>query len=373
MPDFEPDRWNDENTKPYDNCYDYACNKRTDHAPPLPPAVTSRDFSVPGWRGQGTSPLRVRRIGIVRDPDTGEVTGARPLYEVSCQGIRAGAIADGLREVGEDGECSDQCWKVAYYRRPLTATRSGDFHFARQDADGRWSHKLGQGPVERLPAGDPDDETPVPEREGIVPDYEFCGYLCCCPDVEIARLTPAGDVSEPVVCIHAGYSGFPATAPLLMTSESAWSWLVGALESEPRAEGPGRGAPMFSLLLPDGLGAVSVARSSVTFHLDRTTHVLDPSGATARRWHSLFVEVSQAKYAASSRVGAGAASNRPGRRESPSACIDLRGADLRGADLRGLDIGRADVGARISPRHTLPSEAGRRPCRGSTDSDGTDG
>lgn len=63
-----------------------------------------------------------------------------------------------------------------------------DFHFVRQDDDGKWSHKQGHGPVKNTDDGG--KEITDPEKAKI-DNYKICGYYCVCPDVEVAQV-PAG-------------------------------------------------------------------------------------------------------------------------------------------------------------------------------------
>ena len=214
MPDFDPDPWNapdpwdltTPDLQPLNNCYDYATDNRTEWHPPMAFPVPNPEvfWSVPG-RTKGVTPAIAR--GAL-------VFGAtvKVLYEYTCEGVRTGAILDGLKKLEDDGSCAGDCWKVAYFIRPYNTTNGGDFHWARQDSDGGWSHKRGTGPVQRLNAPAPPSTTPAPEAENAVPGYEFCGYLCCCPDTRVAALPPeetegAGETA--MLAIFEGQSGSP--------------------------------------------------------------------------------------------------------------------------------------------------------------------
>ncbi|MFX1510618.1 MAG: hypothetical protein ACFFBR_09960 [Promethearchaeota archaeon] len=136
-PIYRPEDWNDAGVIQYNNnCYNYACNKRTD------------TFAQPG-RASGN------------------------MYQsLQCNEVKEGAISDGLKAAETCGPC---CHKVALFVWPGV-----DYHWYRQDHGGMWSHKPGQTRATNLdndnnPIDDPRDAN----RGGYT---DFCGFFCVCRD-----------------------------------------------------------------------------------------------------------------------------------------------------------------------------------------------
>jgi hypothetical protein len=152
--EFEEAKW-DEQTSEYNNCYNYALN------------IATGKNSVPGqWK-------------------TRERHDQREKSEVNqAPGMVAGAILDGLTFLGTQypppNACPQNCHMVALYVRP-----GEDFHWARRDKDGTWSHKEGKlRPAKITKGGQPvTDPRDCPTRDGAGPaarQYEFCGVFCVC-------------------------------------------------------------------------------------------------------------------------------------------------------------------------------------------------
>ena len=131
---FEPERWNADGTTPMEreetrktqlknNCYNYACMKKA------------------GTEGTGekSQPGRAASLG---DLDF------RPSNKnFNCEEFTRRLKADGLNPIDCDMECPPASHKVQLFLggsslggRPLR----NDFHFYKQDLNGKWSHKPGQ-------------------------------------------------------------------------------------------------------------------------------------------------------------------------------------------------------------------------------------
>ncbi len=113
-PLYEPDWWNDGGQKQlHNNCYNYACNYRTD------------TFAQPG------------RAGGVR------------MTALSCPGVKPSALSDSLlddlRPVSKNIQCPSEGNLVA-----LVIWPNWDFHWYRLGRDGLWTHKPGSTPVTNL-------------------------------------------------------------------------------------------------------------------------------------------------------------------------------------------------------------------------------
>ncbi len=171
MPTYEPDKWNDTDSggdvQDGNNCYDYAADRPSDPKP------------------GGSQPGRA---------------GGKPLPEhgpITCDQVIESAEADGFdcgQESGEpvtkDSNCPDGCWKVALVLQPARdVEHTNDYHWYRQDGDGKWSHKPGAG--EATNEDNSGNEITAPETADRGIYTTFCGYCCVCPDrVEIASIDP---------------------------------------------------------------------------------------------------------------------------------------------------------------------------------------
>jgi len=149
---YEPERWNDEGAEgeecTYDlatettiqcknNCYNYACN------------IQTNTLAQPGQAG-----------GYVPS-------------EIDCDEYTKGAKFDGLKEISYDESCIKCCYKVA-----LVIWPGVDFHWYRQDDNGKWSHKPGiTAARETDNSGNPIFD---PRTADNGPYTEFCGYFCVC-------------------------------------------------------------------------------------------------------------------------------------------------------------------------------------------------
>ncbi len=109
-PIYEPGWWNVPSRQPYNNCYNYATNHRTD------------TFAQPG-----------------------RAAGAQ-YASLSCGAVRPAAIADELIDApGADNDCPSNGHLVA-----LVVAPGWDYHWYRKGADGWWSHKPGGTAVTNL-------------------------------------------------------------------------------------------------------------------------------------------------------------------------------------------------------------------------------
>lgn len=115
-------------------------------------------------------------------PQPGEITGGLPKItaeEYTCPAITHRMMADFPPPHLLPGSEAASC-PAGYYKVALAVDERRDYHFYRQDPDGRWSHKMGEKQVSRLDGA---------QREIVNPrcavsdfgsyDYNtFCGYFC---------------------------------------------------------------------------------------------------------------------------------------------------------------------------------------------------
>lgn len=128
---FAPDFWMQPFVQPFNNCYNYAMNFRTD------------TYAQPG------------RI-------SGQMYSA-----FACENVGAAATRDGCTEV-----CSDEAWEVA-----LVVWPTHDYHWYRKHVNGFWGHKIGGGRVTNLDAfGRIIGGELTPENCARNPYTEFCGF-----------------------------------------------------------------------------------------------------------------------------------------------------------------------------------------------------
>jgi hypothetical protein len=146
-PPYAPAYWNVQSFVGCNNCYNYACNMKTD------------------TRAQ---------------PGLAHGIDLKLTLPYSCSNVGAAAKADGLMDAGTTGcgQCSD---KVALV---ISTSDILDYHWYRLDDTGFWSHKPGRTPATNLDASNntiSDPETANRNYSG--PDYVFeynifCGYYC---------------------------------------------------------------------------------------------------------------------------------------------------------------------------------------------------
>ncbi|MGE5557150.1 MAG: hypothetical protein ACM3WV_00915 [Bacillota bacterium] len=111
-PYYEPDFWNDGAMIQYmNNCYNYGCNKVTN------------TYAQPG-----------RKSGYEPYP-----------YDITYEHVRNAALSDGL-EIGSAGGALP----AGKSRAALAINPGIDYHWYRQDRDGKWSHKPGGGQATNL-------------------------------------------------------------------------------------------------------------------------------------------------------------------------------------------------------------------------------
>ncbi len=166
-PKYEPEKW-DEATNFYNNCYNYATNLATGKA------------SHPGqWKGDDGHQYE------------------KPAEAMTLDYLKKGCELDGLKyfnpaDSGLTLTCPKSCHLVALYILPHVvdqngkSTQKGDFHFARQDSDGTWSHKQGPFKPEKIkkngqPITKPEDysQRDMPGNARRRP-YQFKGTFCVC-------------------------------------------------------------------------------------------------------------------------------------------------------------------------------------------------
>jgi hypothetical protein len=134
-PVYEPDWWNVSSRQPYNNCYNYATNYRTN------------TFAQPG-----------------RASDA--MYGA-----LNCSEVKAGAITDELIDTpNANNKCPKQGHLVA-----LVIWPGVDYHWYRKGRNGKWSHKPGSTAVTNLDnSGNTISDPRNADRGGYT---EFCSFM----------------------------------------------------------------------------------------------------------------------------------------------------------------------------------------------------
>jgi len=136
IPKYDPAAWNGPDVCPFNNCYNYACDIRTN------------TFAQPG-----------------------EASG-NPYALLACASVGPAAESDGLVHSSEpDCGCSECCHTVALVMAP-----GYDYHWYRKGPDGKWSHKPGSTPATNLDNSGHEITDPRTANRG--PYTEFCGFYC---------------------------------------------------------------------------------------------------------------------------------------------------------------------------------------------------
>ncbi|KAB2955363.1 MAG: hypothetical protein F9K18_13665 [Thermoanaerobaculia bacterium] len=134
-PLYEPEWWNVPARQPFNNCYNYACDYRTN------------SFAQPG-----------RAAGAM-------------YAALTCASVKPAAVADELVDSpGADNKCPAEGHLVA-----LVIWPNGDFHWYRKGRDGTWSHKPGGTAVTNLDnSGNPITDPRTADRG---PYTDFCTFM----------------------------------------------------------------------------------------------------------------------------------------------------------------------------------------------------
>jgi hypothetical protein len=136
IPKFDPAVWNTPSVQPFNNCYNYACDLRTN------------TFAQPG-----------------------RASGAQWTALV-CGNVGAASVHDGLASsTSDDCGCSECCHTVALVMWP-----GEDYHWFRKGPDGKWSHKPGGTPATNLDNSGNQITDPRTANRG--PYTVFCGFFC---------------------------------------------------------------------------------------------------------------------------------------------------------------------------------------------------
>jgi hypothetical protein len=155
-PKYEPDKWNKD--PGVSNCYVYAAN---DFNPKYSSTYTIMD---PGNYGPENG------INIYS-------TDPKELQKFANLQID-GAIADGMKWTGQHSKPAPGYYKVALLVKPATGGPNDgdvmDYHWVRQDSNGKWSHKPGETPVTNLDSSGKVIADPSKANFG---GYRFVGYF----------------------------------------------------------------------------------------------------------------------------------------------------------------------------------------------------
>ncbi len=109
-------------------------------------------------------------------PQPGEHSG-KPITDVDCATVSAAAKSDGMIPAP-----SPPVNKPGFYLVALVSAPGEDYHWYRQDSNGLWSQKHGNGPATNLDeSGNLITNPETCNRDGSaagMPNYtDFCGYF----------------------------------------------------------------------------------------------------------------------------------------------------------------------------------------------------
>jgi len=302
-PAYDPGPWNAPDAAATNNCYNYATNQqyKPDAAGILPaPSEPGRSKGITIGVIVGYDPSRSQPLG---EPGASDSLVLIPsAVHITCAGLKTACGLDGLSEP-TDGKCPAECWMIAYYVKPAQKVGmfwiSADYHFVRQDADGKWSHKPGSSTVNRNQwkdkpgaAGAYDGpEITDPATANVGPGFAFCGYFCVCPNKVVIAMREApdggrGDASA--VVYRPGTSSFAASTLALLEGTS-FSALVERWRAGVRGEWqPGFGPGALHYRFDVGAerratrASILVSAHSVTLWQDGARHFVDRGGTVVR-------------------------------------------------------------------------------------------
>ena len=154
---YEPELWNGTPFQPFSNCYNYALNKKN---------MESYGIFALMDPGKRTPNYELPKSKMKKDY----------LIEIICDDAEYFGFV--FESVEKDEMCSPGTYKVA-----LAVYEETDYHWYRQNPDGTWSHKRGQGKVTNLDASDNLIYDPeMCNRNDGTYDYSiFCGYFQVSP------------------------------------------------------------------------------------------------------------------------------------------------------------------------------------------------
>ena len=158
---YEPEKWNSEPVIEGTNCYSYAINNQ------VYPGTNDLFFMRPGeYHGVPLSSLEVDEIVQCCKRDFAKYSNTYHHTYI-------------FGSIGKYVEPPEGMYKVALLVADSIFWR--DFHFIRQDADGYWSHKMGNEFVRRYDF-DNDNYDPIIDPETCyLGFFEFCGFYAVHP------------------------------------------------------------------------------------------------------------------------------------------------------------------------------------------------
>lgn len=134
-PPYEPIWWNQNHIQAHNNCYNYACNYRTD------------SYAQPG------------------------LASGAATYTWQCNTVKAAAVADNLEDSpGANNDCPDEGHLVA-----LVIWPNHDYHWYRKGRNGKWTHKMANKPATNLDNSGNIIDDPRTADRGAYSD--FCTFM----------------------------------------------------------------------------------------------------------------------------------------------------------------------------------------------------
>jgi hypothetical protein len=107
--------------------------------------------------------------------------GKDPGGHITCAQVLAAARKAGAIDPNPKGCCPSGYRKIALVIQDKSAPGFNDYHWYRQGADGKWTHKRGYERVESVDAKNQPitDPARASRQYPNMPNYDrFCGYLC---------------------------------------------------------------------------------------------------------------------------------------------------------------------------------------------------
>jgi hypothetical protein len=126
-----------------------------------------------------------------------------------------------------------------------------------------------------------------PEKNNVGADYEFCGYLCCCPRTKVAIATPSREPAAVLTLADTLGTEDSITLPyssdeMEVISDESFGGLAGRW-----SEGFGAGSLIYRIdwtpTSSDIVQTIFVTDEAVTLWRGSAVHIADPKHAIARR------------------------------------------------------------------------------------------
>lgn len=182
-PKYEPDKWNKQGYKLSHNCYEYALNdyNKKDATKCLDRIKFCRNNQCYNNKGKLLKTPRQICTNLFMKSQPGYYRGFPRVgkNEKNCHTYVKRTLTDNP-EIYMIPNNKERC-KKGYYKISLVNSPGQDYHYYRQDKEGYWSHKNGEGKATNLDSSNQLIYDPqfCNRQTSSTRNYsDFCGYFC---------------------------------------------------------------------------------------------------------------------------------------------------------------------------------------------------